>query len=426
MGKGNKNKRDKKRGASRNKDRERQHQNDKPSPGVSSSTSDPQDHPGPSASDEPMDRPTTISVPVASDLPSEAQSEEMPVEQVSSALPTVGLENTPSEAEQKLKERLTGLIQMFPRDRAAAADPPTTEIEGLLGELERQIAEQLEKSKGALEAAQERIKRLTREHEERIERVGQTGAAYQAKYKEALGEVTILKGEIQKRQANVEDLSQENLELKGRAERLSSDKKEAMDAKLAAERERQSLLDEGARLAAETRDEFLRAVMAPIYEAVVDAATEAAGRFALVRLAMQNSEATGETENERVARDFLMPVLAGTDSKRFREFLEAGTGGVGGEERLLRRLVSKLRPFPATVHQGLMDESIAREVQLDAADIRAVVERLRGARVTIPAAYQDCFEVDEAEASSVYRIVRPGWMVGRAVLLPARLEAVTP
>jgi hypothetical protein len=323
--------------------------------------------------------------------------------------------------EQKLRVQIAGLLQLFQRDKGAASklgEPATRALDELCDDLQTQIAQklhQLYESKEANKKLETKLSELEKNRMEMVRLAHNSAGERQ----EAEAKITVLQGKIQTQVSEVETLRHKNRDLEERM-------KQAIAAQTEAERDRQSIRDAGARLAAETRDEFLKAVMTPIYEAVVSAATEAAGRFALVRLAVQESEARSETEIELISRDFLKPLLAGADSDRFRGFLEAGTGTVEGADRLLRRIVSRLRPFPASVQHGLVDERIAQEVQLDAADVRASVDLLLGARVTIPKAFEDCFDVAGSEASEVYQIAQPGWMVGRAVLLPAKLKAVTP
>jgi len=332
------------------------------------------------------------------------------------------------DEEQKLTVRITGLLQLLHRDKGAASTPgerATRTLDELCDDLQTQIEkklQQLHESKAAIKKLETELISSERNRGEMVR------LAHKAtnERKELESGITVLEAKSQAQLSQFETLTHKYRALEDQMKQLSAEKQEAIAAQSEAERERQSIRETGARLAAETRDEFLKAVMTPIYEAVVSAATEAAGRFALVRLAVQESEARSETEIELISRDFLKPLLAGTDSDRFRGFLEAGTGTVEGADRLLRRIVSRLRPFPASVQQGLVDEKIAQEVQLDAADVRASVDLLRGARVTIPKAFEDCFDVAGAEASAIYQIAQPGWMVGRAVLLPAKLVAVTP
>lgn len=296
--------------------------------------------------------------------------------------------------------------------------------------LEKGKAQENARLKKQFEELKSENAELQKQREEllgKIQRISQAGEKYVEMLRQEGERARRLEEEVQSLNAQVGELRRASARDKDQLNVIQSQKDLACRALEDINRAQDRFREDGLRMAAETRDEFLKAVMAPIYEGVLEAAREAAGRLAQMRLAMQESEARRETASERTARDFLKPVLSGRAAIKIRDFLEAEPCGSERNGQLLQQLVEDLKPFPGTQAHGLLDETRAKEIELVASegDRFAVVGLLRGAQVSIPEAFKDCYSVPGGgPPAEVYQVKHPGWMVGRAVLLPAILEAV--
>lgn len=287
--------------------------------------------------------------------------------------------------------------------------------------------EELQREHAALQKQHAALQKQLEELQARCQRMSKAGEKYVDLLKQEEVRASELQAELQSRDAQIKRLRDSNAQANAQMGALQDQKDQARKALEVINQVQDKFREDGLRMASETRDEFLKAVMAPIYEGVVAAATEAAGRLAHMRLAMQESEARRQTASERIARELLRPVLSGRAAIQLRDFLEAEPRGRDRDGQLMQRLVEDLRPFPGTRAHGLLDEAQAKEIELAASegDRFAVVGLLRGAQVSIPENFKDCYSVPvEVPSTGVYRVERPGWMVGRAVLLPAILEAV--